>query len=280
MTTTGRELSVEVPGGRLWAEVAGEGSGVVFAHSAIADARMWDPQWDAVAARHRAVRFDLRGFYRSEVEHVAFSPRADLIAVMDAAGLDQAVLVGSSRGGSVALDTALEFPDRVTGLVWLCGGLSGVEHGDATAELDAYDAQEQAAEAAKDWDALNDIDVRIWVDGPRAPAGSGPADVRARISEMNLATLRAEKAYGDPISLDPPAAARLGELHIPVLVVVGLRDPLTTSRTADVIVAGAPNVRRIDLPDVAHFPNLERPAWLTETLLAFLAEVDAAAPGA
>ena len=77
---------VRVEGGRLWAEWAGEGSGVVLAHAGIADARQWDPQWDALVARHRVVRYDLRGFGRADVEHVPFSNRDDLIAVMDKSG--------------------------------------------------------------------------------------------------------------------------------------------------------------------------------------------------
>ena len=45
---------------------------------------MWDPQWDALVAGHRVVRYDMRGFGRSEVEHTTFSNRDDLVAVMDA----------------------------------------------------------------------------------------------------------------------------------------------------------------------------------------------------
>ena len=82
---------VAVPGGRIWAQAAGEGTGVVLVHAGIADARMWDPQWEALAARHRVVRYDTRGFGRSETADVPFSNRADLVAVMDAAGLDRAV---------------------------------------------------------------------------------------------------------------------------------------------------------------------------------------------
>ena len=97
----------EVAGGRLPYEVAGSGSGVVLAHAGIADMRQWDPQWAALTARHRVVRYDLRGFGRADVVETRFSNRADLVAVMDAAGLDRAVLVGCSRAGSIAIDTAL-----------------------------------------------------------------------------------------------------------------------------------------------------------------------------
>jgi 3-oxoadipate enol-lactonase len=263
---------VPVPGGRLWAQWAGEGTGVVLAHAGIADARMWDPQWDALAARHRVVRYDLRGFGRSEVEHVTFSNRADLVAVMDAAGLDRAVLVGCSRAGSIVLDTALEFPGRVAGVAWVCGGLGGTEIEDTPDEEAAF-ARADALEAAKDWDALADLDVENWVDGIGQPPGRAPAAARDLVRRMAYETYVRERAYGDPIQLDPPAAARLDELHVPLLAIVGRLDIAATSRIADLLVERVPGARRIDLPDVAHMPSLEQPGWFTETLLGFLDEV-------
>jgi pimeloyl-ACP methyl ester carboxylesterase len=82
-----------------------------------------------------------------------------------------------------------------------------------------------------------------------------------------------EKEKGEPIVLDPPAAGRLAEVQVPVLAIVGGLDPSGTGQAADALVAGVPGARRIDLPDVAHLPSLERPDWFTETLLGFLAEV-------
>lgn len=73
---TAFEGFVEVPGRRLWAEWTGDGTGVVLVHAGIADARMWDSHWAALAARHRVVRYDTRGFGRSETGDVPFSNRA------------------------------------------------------------------------------------------------------------------------------------------------------------------------------------------------------------
>jgi 3-oxoadipate enol-lactonase len=266
---------VGVEGGRLWTQVAGEGSGVVLVHAGIADSRMWDPQWDALAARHRVVRYDTRGYGRSESDDVTFSNRADLVAVMDAAGLDRAVLVGCSRAGSIVLDTTLEFPDRVSGVVWVCGGLSGYDVDDTPEEQAAFEREEPLAEA-RDWQAMADLDVEIWVDGIGQPAGRAPADVRALVRTMCLETYVQEKVEGRPIVLDPPAAGRLGEIHVPLLAIAGLLDIAATPTLAGVLVDAVPGARRIDLSDVAHMPSLERPEWFTETLLAFLAEVDAA----
>ena len=265
---------VPVAGGRLPYEIEGEGTGVVLAHAGIADMRMWDPQWAPVAARHRVARYDLRGFGRADVEATRFSNRADLIAVMDAAGLERAVLVGCSRAGSIALDTALEYPDRVSGVVWVCGGISGFEV-EETREEAELTRREEAMFEAKDWGAAADFAVELWVDGIGQPAGRGPEPVRALVRRMCFETFVQEKPYGDTVLLDPPAVGRLGEIRVPLLAIAGELDPPATAAAAALLAAQVAGARRIDLPDVAHLPNLERPEWFTATLLAFLAEVDA-----
>ena len=275
MTEEAFEGTIPVPGGTLWAQWAGSGSGVVLVHAGIADARMWDPQWGTLVSRHRTARYDTRGFNRTTTEAVPFSNRADVIAVMDAAGIDRAVVVGCSRGGSIALDTALEYPDRVSGLVWVCGGVSGAEVDDLPEAIAAFERQEALYEA-KDWEAMADLDVQIWVDGLGQPAGRAAESVRALVRQMCLDSYTKELEEGEPIVLDPPAAGRLGELQVPVLAIVGLLDLPATSAMASILVDGAPNARRVDLPDVAHLPNLERPTWFTETLRSFLDEVAAA----
>jgi 3-oxoadipate enol-lactonase len=269
------EGTIPVPGGTLWAQWAGTGTGVVLIHAGIADARMWDPQWDRLVREHRTARYDTRGFNRTTTEDVPFSNRADVIAVMDAARMDRAVLVGCSRGGSIALDTALEYPDRVSGLVWVCGGVSGAEVDDLPEATALFDRQEPLFEA-KDWEALADLDVQIWIDGVGQPAGRAAESVRTLVRQMCLETYTKELEEGQPIVLDPPALGRLGELRVPVLAIVGLLDLPATSTTASMLVEGAQNGRRIDVPDVAHLPSLERPTWFTEMLRSFLDEVEAA----
>jgi 3-oxoadipate enol-lactonase len=268
------EGHIDVPGGRVWAQWAGEGSAVVLVHAGIADARMWDPQWDALVARHRVARYDTRGFGRTETADVPFSNRADLVAVLDAAGMDRAVFVGCSRAGAIVLDTALEFPERCAGIAWVCGGMSGLDWEETPEELEAF-ARSEELEEARDWRALSDHEVQVWVDGIGQPAGRAPAFARDLVRRMTLETYEQEKATGQPIVLDPPAAGRLGELRVPVLAIVGGLDESGVAAAAGLLVEHAA-ARRIDLPDVAHMPSLERPEWFTETLLGFLAEVEAA----
>lgn len=263
---------VPVVGGRLWAQAAGEGTGVVLVHAGIADARMWDPQWEALAVRHRVARYDTRGCGRTEGTDVEFSNRADLVAVMDAAGMERATLVGCSRGGSIAIDTALEFPGRVEALVWVCGGLGGVEIEETPEETAAGERMEDLW-AARDWGALADLEVSVWVDGVGQPAGRAPAPVRELVRRMCLETYLQEKPEGRPIALDPPAAGRLGELRVPMQVIIGELDTQGARLTAELLANRVAGARRIDVPGVAHLPSMERPGWFTETLLGFLAEV-------
>src|SRR6478735_10994447 len=108
------EQFVEVAGARLVAVDEGAGPPIVLLHAGVADLRSWNALAPVLAAAgHRVVRYDARGFGRSTTEDVEFTHRADLIAVMDALGIDRAVLVGNSRGGMLAFDTALESPGRV-----------------------------------------------------------------------------------------------------------------------------------------------------------------------
>jgi pimeloyl-ACP methyl ester carboxylesterase len=265
---------VDVPGGRIWVQAAGQGSAVVLVQAGIADARMWDPQWDALSSQHHVARYDTRGFGRTETGDVPFSNRADLVAVMDAVGTERATFVGASRGGAIVVDTALEFPDRVTGLVSVCGGLGGLSGPGAedTPEEVELGARQEALLEAKDWAAAADVDVAWWVDGIGQAAGRAPAAVRASVRQMCIDTYAQAKVSGQPFSLEPRAAGRLAEIRVPMLVIVGELDTPGIHAAADALTAGVTGARRIDIPNVANLPNLERPQWFTETLLAYLAQ--------
>jgi pimeloyl-ACP methyl ester carboxylesterase len=63
--------------GRLWYERAGGGFLVVFVHSGLMDARVWEPQFEAFAEQHEVVRYDRRGFGRSDAPSGPFSDETD-----------------------------------------------------------------------------------------------------------------------------------------------------------------------------------------------------------
>src|SRR6185312_14096995 len=119
---------LERPGARLVYEVAGDGPAVILIHGFGLDMRMWDPQIGPLAARFRVVRYDCRGFGASGPfdPGVPYTHAGDLVALLDHLGIGDAVLVGLSFGGRVALQAALAAPDRVRGLALLDAVLDGV----------------------------------------------------------------------------------------------------------------------------------------------------------
>ena len=250
-------------------ETAGSGPAILLIHSGVTDSRMWDDLWPDLAATYTVVRYDLRGHGRSTIPPHAFAHHDDARAVLDAAGLDRAVVVGASMGGGVALDLALANPERVAGLV-LINTLAGMET--PSSELRAgWDAVNRAWDAG-DLDAATEIELRMWVDGPtRQPDEVDPA-VRERVRQMDRALLaRAEKQEAaTEIELDPPARERLAEVTCPVLLIVGLLDLPDAIASAATLESGLPDARRVDIADAAHLPSMESPAAVLNAIEEFL----------
>lgn len=99
-----RSGHVEVGKTALFYEQAGTGKAVVFLHAGVADSRMWDEQFETLASDYTLVRLDLRGFGRTRLAPAEFSDFDAVAAVMDAAGIETATIVGSSYGAQVAID--------------------------------------------------------------------------------------------------------------------------------------------------------------------------------
>ena len=265
---------VQVPGATLFFESTGRGHALVLVHAGICDQSMWDDDVPSLAGGHQVITYDTRGYGATSSTEVAFSNRADLIAVLDHLRIERAALLGCSRGGSIVLDTTLEFPDRVSALIWVNGGLGGLEH-EPTPEEMALEASEEPMAEAKDWAGIADLDVRLWVDGVGQPPTRVPAPTRERVRAMSLANHVAEHPYGDPIVLDPPAAGRLGEVSAPTLIIEGELDVSGVHAAADAMASGITGARRVLMKGVAHLPNLERPDDFRRIVRDFLASVGA-----
>jgi 3-oxoadipate enol-lactonase len=264
------ERFVEVPGGRLLVADDGAGPPIVFIHAAIVDHRAWDRMVPGIlAAGYRAVRYDTRGWGRSSTEDVPFSNRADLIAVVDALGLGRAALVGNSRGGHIAIDTAIEFPGRISALVAVGADIGGFEP-EPTADERALFEEMDRLEAAGDGEAIAALDVRVWVDGPGQPAGRAAPAIRDAVVETDRALHAAGHVFGRPIPLTPPANERLAALVCPTLAVAGALDVSDTLATLRRLREAAPAVKTAVVPGVAHLVGMEAPGELTRLLMGFL----------
>src|SRR5687768_16351267 len=123
--------------------------------------RMWDGQMPAFAQRYRVIRYDTRGFGLTETEDVEFSNRADAAAVLDHVGAEAAHVVGQSRGGMIALDFVLDYPERVRSFVSVASGVGGfvpqLPEGTATPP---WEEMERLWES-RDWAPLAELETQV-----------------------------------------------------------------------------------------------------------------------
>jgi pimeloyl-ACP methyl ester carboxylesterase len=273
MTSMVATTHIEVPGGRLRVVDEGDGPPVVLLHAGIANLRSWDAMVPLlVAAGYRVVRYDQRGFGETVTEAVPFSNRADAIAVLDALGIGRAALVGNSRGGVIAFDTAAEFPDRFVAVVGVAAGFGGYEATATPEEMAAMEANDELEYAEPpDVPAIADAMVRFWVDGLGQSPDRVPSAIREAIRAQQTDILRPDRVNGEPIPLDPPAEARLSSLTMPILAVAGRLDSSEMTDIARHIAAAAPNARAVIWEDVAHMIGMEQPERLATLVDEFLA---------
>jgi len=256
----------------IYTEVAGEGPALALVHEGICDSRMWDGQWESYARRFRVLRGDLRGFGRTPLEAGRYSNARDLIEALELHGLERVALVGVSLGGRVVLEVGLARPDLVRALVLVAPGLPG--H-DWSKETVAGWAEEEAALEAGDLDAAVEVNLRMWVDGPRRGPDDVDPEIRARVGEMQRRALELQLPVGDNAEeelLVPDLAERLGEIGVPTLVLVGEEDLPDMHAISDRLAREIPGARHATIAATAHVPSMERPAEFDELVLGFLEE--------
>lgn len=257
---------------KLHHEVAGSGPTVVFLHEGIADSRIWDPQWASFDA-YRRVRCDLPGCGRTPVGSLPVAYARDVAGLLDELGLSSAALVGCSLGARIALELAIARPDLVHALVLVGTGLPGADWSD---EVRAFGRAEDEAVARGDLDAATEINLRQWVDGPRRTPADVDPGVREAVREMQRRALELQAPVWEELSeelLVEDVGARIGEVRVPTLVLVGAEDLADIHEIAARLVGEIPGARSATLAGTAHVPNLERPADFDALVLDFLADV-------
>jgi len=248
-------LDATVNGARIHYVRSGAGFPVIFLHAGVADSRMWEPQAGAFEKDFDAIRPDQRGFGQSEMPPTAWSPVEDLLALIDELGLKPAHLVGCSMGGSLAIDFALDHPDRISKLVLVGSAIGGFAFRPEHAHLFAEAA---AARKAGDLDDLNQAMLHLFLDGPGRPRGYVSEPLRTLFLDMNAIAVRADFEKAPPAQ-NLVAIRRLHEIAAPTMVIVGDRDVPTVLETADLLADAIPNARKAIIKDAAHLPNLEHP---------------------
>jgi len=262
-------MELTLNGARIHYEREGAGIPIIFLHAGIADSRMWAAQADFFARDFDVIRPDTRGFGASEMPPGRWSPVEDVLALIDALDLKPAHLVGCSMGGAIAIDFALAHAERVSKLVLVGAGFSGRARNPKYAHLFA---REGAARKAKDYEALNDAMLELFLDGPERRPGYVAKEIRELVHDMNERAMRVDFERSPVVMLDPPAATRLGDITAPSLVIVGDKDLPNILEASDELQARIPNARKVVIRDAAHLPNMEHPEEFNRIVRDFLVE--------
>lgn len=254
---------------RIYYESFGRGDAVVFLHPLATNRYFWVHQMFAFAREHRAIAVDHRGHGLSSRPASGYGigeMGRDLVAVLDHARVEQAVLVGVSAGSMVALQTALDAPHRVSALVLVSVATNLAPNIPPEVRI-AYRERFEAAFDAMLRGSLSDGTTR-----ERPEVARFLADVIRVPDAFDAAVFQSCIADPDGV-FDWNVAHRLGEICKPVLVIAGEEDramPLETIRALSAGIAGAEF--RI-AKGVGHYYPLERPAAFNDALAAFLREL-------
>ena len=255
---------IPVPGGKLYYEAAGEGEPVVFVHGFTLDTRMWDDQWNVFASKYRVVRYDVRGFGRSDLPSAAYANYIDLDAVVQHLGPQRPHVVGLSMGGGIAADYAANFPEGLRSMTLVDSTLGGYAFPESFRSGVAFGplAKEKGVKAAID----------AWVAHPFfVPAAEQPA-VLARLNEIvgayhGYAWTTTETLQETPT---PLTAENLDAIKVPTLVIVGERDIPEFREVAQHMAENIAGARLVTVPNAGHMSNMEQPAVVNEAILSFL----------
>lgn len=261
--------------GQLAYETAGEGRPVLFIHSVIADSRMWDREFSLYARRGQAIRFDLRGFGGSSPASAPFSYVEDIGSLLADLHVRRPFLVGSSMGGAIALDFAVENPQMVEGLLLAAPGLSGgLEPPFSPEERAAFDYDDRkSAGVAQAWsrgDATAAFDLlrQLWCSALEGPS----LELFRTMVQQNALEVFENRSMRHATG-PPPAAPRLAGIEAPTTILLGDRDNPSSVPFAQRIAKSIGGARLVTVAGADHLVNLSCPDRFDEALTAALAWV-------
>jgi pimeloyl-ACP methyl ester carboxylesterase len=266
----------KVNGVALYYEVHGQGPWLVLVHEFAGCYKSWQPQIDVLGAHYRVLVYNCRGYPPSTVpsDVADYSQELsieDLRRLLDHLGVERTALGGFSMGGSIALNFALTFPNRVRALI-----LAGTGTGSA-------DKQQFTREFSPIADRLEREGVqRVAEDYLRGPTRiqllrKDPSMWRkfhadfVELSSLGLANTLRGVQLRRPTMYELEAGLR--NMRIPTLVIVGDEDAPAVDASR-FLAATIPGARLVVLPGTGHTLNLEEPAAFNAAMLQFLREVE------
>ncbi|MBU0494607.1 MAG: alpha/beta hydrolase [Chloroflexi bacterium] len=227
---------------------------VLFSHGAGGTHRHWLPEVVAAGALTRAYALDLPGHGRSTgTGRDTISGYVEVVrGLLDALGLDRAVVGGHSMGGAIAQTLALTYPDRCAGLI-----LTGTG-----ARLRVLPAIMEGV--------LTDFSATVDVIGQYAYGPDAPTDL-LRLGREEMLQNDPQVYHDDFLACDRfDIMDRLGEIRVPTLILCGTADRLTPPKYSHYLHEHIAGSTLTLIEGAGHMVMLEQPAQMNEAIARFL----------
>ena len=253
----------DVNGTSLYYEVRGDGPPLVLIQGGNLVQEMWEDQLEEFSKGYRVVTYDVRGFGRSGPWGDPFRACDDLKSLLDFLDIERAHLVGLSLGGRIAVDFALEYPDRVGALVLVGPGLSGYDWSQSDQSW-----LEPVIEAVRAGDSVKAAE--LWLESPyMTPAMKNP-DLAPRLQKLARANARIWVNQDSEEPISPPAIERLADISAPTLLILGDKDVTDIERITGVLQEGISGSKLERVKESGHMVTLEWPETFNWIALEFL----------
>ena len=261
-------------GTRIHFEVTGKSGAtpVLMIQGLGASKNAWNLQRIAMATRFRIISFDNRGAGRSDKPTEPFTLEQmadDALAVLDAAGIETAHVVGASMGGVISQIVAVKFPHRVRSLTLVC---TACRNHPWRQEL----LQSWAKTAADKGMIEVGKEAAQWVMSPRSFRRLVPA-----FTWMGpLAALRPRHSFVSQIdailNTREDLVDQLSTITAPTMVIVGNQDILTPRGDSEEIAERIPNAELVVISGAAHGLMMEHSSTFNRILIEFLQRTELA----
>lgn len=251
---------LDVGGSKIYYETRGSGPAIVLLHDGLLSSVTWDEVWERLAASHQVIRYDRRGYSRSELPAKPYSSTEDLRKLLTHLKVQQAVIVGSSSGGALALDFAVAHPEMTAGLFLIGPVVHGMEYSVEFRERANRNNEPMERGDVKGW-------ARNWSQDRFLIAGGNEA-ARRKIYEQLVENAERLKRFDAALEekLSPSASQRLSEIAALTLILVGEGDIAEVHAHCDAIHMGIRGSIREVIKGAGHLIQLEKPDEVVKKL--------------
>ncbi len=257
----------EVNGSKLYYQTAGGGPWVVLIHGGLVDRRLWDDQFHHFAKHFSVLRYDLRGYGRSQFPDKPFSHIEDLYSLLRLLKIEKASFVGLSVGGNIAMEFAVAHPEMIDKLVLVASSLRGSKVPRSAENTAVYETAEKKGMMPA---------VEMWLENPLFATGRGNPKYVKRIRRMLIDNYKYWGPTPEPIPEvwpTPPTAGKISAIKVPTLIVVGDKDAENIRQISDILSRDIAGSKKTIITNVSHHLNMEKPAEFNRIVIDFLRSI-------